>query len=201
MEVPEPSISMDQCAHALGVYMFDWDGLSMALQAVTETLLGTDALRAHITVESVQQSTIRDLLRDIGSHYLDAGQFSGLSAVLDEVRALAGVRNRLVHGRWTIAVKVHEGKAVSSEWLRVSSVTDKETLFTMHNRNHQRSETLRKKFEYSPDAIHAEALKIRPVADKLIKLAGELRVSPDHPPEPRSQRRQAARKPKGKRAH
>ena len=91
MELPEPAISQDQCAHALGVFMFDWDRLMFALEAATERLLGIDNLRAHIIVESVQQSVLRVLLRDVGSHYLTAQQFQELSAVLADVQKLETV--------------------------------------------------------------------------------------------------------------
>lgn len=200
MELPEPAISPDQCAHALGVFMFDWDRLMAALDVLTARLFEIDSLRAHIIVESVQQSALRVLLRDIGSHYLNAKQFQELSAILADVQKLAGVRNRLVHGRWTIVVKMDEGKPISAEWVRVLSVTDKETMYTMMDPKHQKSKLLKQKYEYRPDAIHVEALKLNGLADQLIKLSGELIVSKDHPSEPRSQRRQASRTPKAKRA-
>lgn len=198
MELPEPKVSPDQCAHALGVFMWDWDKLTLAFEALTEVLIGTDNLRAHIIVESVQSAVVRDMLRDVASHYLNAEQFTELSVLLEEVRKATGVRNRLVHGRWTMVVKVHEGVAVSGEWMRVSIVTDKDTVDAMRNPKHQKSNALKQKHDYSPDAIHAEALKLLSVADMLLKLAATLKVSRNHPPEPRSQRRQGARKAKGR---
>jgi hypothetical protein len=199
MELPEPTVSLDVCAHALGAYMTEWDKLSLALTSATEVLLGTDDLRAHIIVESIQHSSLRDALRDVASHYLNASQFSEMCAVLEDIKKIAGIRNRLVHGRWTMIIKMHEGKAVSNDWARVSVITDKDTLHTMMNPKSQKSKALKERNQFSPDDIYEQARKIGPIADKLITLTGTLKVSRSHPEEPRSQRRRAARKPKGKR--
>jgi hypothetical protein len=80
-------------------------------------------------------------------------------------------------------------------------VTDKETMHTMMNPKHQKSKHLRQKFEYYPNGIIEQAEMIEPVASRLTKLASEMVVSRNHPPEPRLQRRQGARKRKGKRGH
>lgn len=172
--------------------MWDWDQLTMSLERVAAALLQLDNLRAHILVESVQHSTLRVLLGDVASHYLASGQRKELADLLIEVQQRAGVRNRLVHGRWQMIVKVHEGKPQSAEWARVMSVTDKETLFDMWDPSHQRSKPLKARNEFRTHDIHAEALKVKATADKLMELAGKLRVSDKHPPEPRSLRRRAS---------
>lgn len=198
MELPEPKITPDQCAHALGVFMFDWDGLAHALEEVTRVLLGIDELRAHIIFESIQISSLRDLLRDIGSHYLSDGQFAELAGLLIEVQKLAGVRNRLVHGRWTIMIEMKDDVPISAEWARVYTVTDKETVHTMMDIKHQKSKPIRNKYQYFPQAIHNEALKIKPIIDKLVKLSHELNVFLENATKRRPRHEQGAHTQKSK---
>ena len=198
IELPEPDPPIAECDFALGQYMRSWNQIERALTEMLGVLLGTDDLRAEIISEVVQHAALRDLMRDIGSHYLDHAQRAELFTLLDELKSLAGIRNRLVHGEWTVIVQIDPKTKAPAKafWSRQPFVTDRDTLLAMHDPKSQRSKHLKARNEFPAEAVVAEAGKLMPFARKLKKLAGELRVGRGHPPKPRAQRRRAARKPK-----
>ena len=202
IDFPEPDPPIDQCDIALGQYMRSWSQVERALTTLLGALLGTDDLRAEIVSEIVQQAALRDLMRGVGSHYLDDIQKVELFALLDELKSLAGIRNRLVHGQWTLIIQVDPKTKVPAKafWSRQPFVTDRDTLLAMHDAKSQKSKHLKAKNQFPAEAVADEAMKLLPFARKVSKLASELRVSRSHAPTPRAQRRQAVRKPRGPRA-
>lgn len=170
--------------------------MELAVTRTIEALIGTDTLRAAIISNHVQQAALRDVIRDIGSHYLNPVDRSELTLILESLRALNGVRNKLVHGSWVSNIGVHNGVAKFHRLVRQGFVSDKDTEQSMHDPKNQKGKHLRSKHTFPPAQIVVETEKVRPLAQRLTALAERMNVTRYHPAEPKSQRRQAVHKQK-----
>jgi len=196
MEIPDPAIPMEMCELALGTYMTAWNQVEQSLTFSVQMLLDIDDLRAAILTETIPHAAVRDLLADVASHYLKKSDQAALSKLMEELRGYSGIRNKLVHGHWTIHIKLDPKtkKPTLVHWSRDSMVFNKETLYAMMDQNNQKSQHLRKKNQFDHASIIREALKLRPFADKLTVLVKALTVSRDNPKEQRSRHQRVSPK-------
>ena len=200
IEFPEPTIPIQHCDQSLGYFMRAWSQLEFSMLRAVQTLLGIDELRSHIVMQSVQQAAVRDLLRDTGSFYLNPKDQASLNTILDQIKGLAGVRNKLVHGNWGVHLTQDPNtkKVTEAVWSRDAFVTDGNTLAEMLTPSSQKGKSLRAKHHFSPTQIMAESEKVASTAKSLDQLTQKLDVRRNHPKEHRSQRRRAAQTPKKK---
>lgn len=163
-----------------------------------QILLGVDEMRSHLVMQNIQQAAVRDLLRDTGSFYLSSSDQSALNSLLDQIKVLAGVRNKLVHGNWGVHLTQDptNKKVIEAEWSRDAFVTDGNTLGEMLTPGSQKGKSLRAKHHFSPVQIMAESDKVAMTAKQLDQFAQNLDVRRDHPKEHRSQRRRGVQTPK-----
>ncbi len=200
MELPDPAIPIEHCDQVLGYYLRTWNQLEFSLAAMVQSLLGTDQKRSFVVLQNVQHAALRDLLQHLGTYYLTKEDQSALDSIMREIKSLAGVRNRLVHGQWAIHIKRAEGKILSADFSRDPFILDANDQREMYDPKNQRAKHLRKRNYLLPEQIIEEAEKLRPIADRLNELAANAVVSPDHPVEPKSRPKRATRIPKTKSA-
>ncbi len=198
IEFPEPTIPIQHCDQALGYFMRSWSQLEFSLRRAVQILLGVDEMRSHLVMQNIQQAAVRDLLRDTGSFYLSSSDQSALNSLLDQIKVLAGVRNKLVHGNWGVHLTQDptNKKVIEAEWSRDAFVTDGNTLGEMLTPGSQKGKSLRAKHHFSPVQIMAESDKVAMTAKQLDQFAQNLDVRRDHPKEHRSQRRRGVQTPK-----
>jgi hypothetical protein len=178
VDLPELTTPQAECDRILGEYMNGWHQVEIAVADAVETILGLDHFRASLIVGSLQMSALKDILLLTASNYVPDNQLKPFVKAMEELKALTGVRNKLVHGSWTVHVKVEDGthKPISAELARTTMTWDGEAASAMQDPSRQNYQHLRDKMVFRPAGIQAETLKLRPFAQTLKSLLSLLKV-------------------------
>lgn len=119
-----------ECDAALGLYMRAWNQLEISTFMLFRKLVDTDITTSSILFNAgIEQRTIRSILNALGKHRLQKSDYEKLSRMLRRMKNVGTVRNRLVHGRWQLNLKMKKGarQAETAEWVRFYLPTDPET--------------------------------------------------------------------------
>jgi len=180
IEVPPIDVTDEECDRALARYLRAWEQVEASQFLLFKKLLDTPiqvALIVHETTSNFRD--IRDMMEALGRLRLDKQQSKELNAVLASLKSATTKRNRIIHGKWQLEIRLppkgrpaKEGKAT---WVRFYTPSDP-ALFTkvfgtpyeQKTRNEHRF-TLKDLDRFSEEAKYLSA-RIRRLTDDLVLL-------------------------------
>lgn len=185
LEFPPPDPSEPECDFILGQYMRAWNQVEFAVRYAIWALLRTDQQRADLFTSVFQMAALRSFMEALASHVVrDKSQQAEFAQLMEELKALSGIRNRLVHGTWMLRLTSDKTtkKITSADFVRFSPTTDAEDRRILHSRTHQKSAKLQNRHEFSPERIVEETNKLRPFCERLRGFIDQAQIAPLEPP-------------------
>jgi len=120
-----PENTPAECDAVLGEYLRAWDQMEIRLVPLFSKMLGTHQNATLVILEAgINQPTLRDMLKALGHFRLTERDQSNLTSLLRRWSNASTKRNRIVHGNWTLSIKMVKGPSgkrdhTKSEWKRV----------------------------------------------------------------------------------
>ena len=188
IQIPKPDVSQEDCDRTLGLFMRAWDQLELALSSLFHKLVDTDVTTAMILFHSgIDLRTLREIIHQLGKHRLNPEDQKKLTALLRRAKNAATKRNRIVHGAWTLILRMGPPprpkplKAESATWIRQYRPTDKDVLAKLASR---KSQKLVAAYQFRPNQLITSAGHVTKLARDINAFTKPLSLLPAAEPQP-----------------
>jgi hypothetical protein len=174
---PEPPET--ECDQILGAYMRSWDQIDHAIFELFQKLVDTNQDAAYILFHSTTDAGARrQTIEALGNSRLKTADQIKLSSLLERMKKATARRNRLIHGKWAIAVNIHRDKhgaerARTATWMRTYMPTDLERISEM-----MKTPKIRRQYEYNMQQIKNITAESRKLAYEIREFAQAVSLKP-----------------------
>jgi hypothetical protein len=152
IEFSDPEPPLEVCDQVLGGNIRCWGNVETAVAELFALLLGAHPIAARaVTASSMNQRTLREIMRVLARQRLSREQFAALERLLGRLDAAATARNHIVHGTWRVVVKIKKPGPNTATWERFYEPLDPDVYEQMHRRG--RNQKLLAKHVFSVDRI------------------------------------------------
>lgn len=188
IQFPTPKVPLEECDKCLGLYMRVWDQLEYQVFALFHKLVDTDITTAHTIFRSgINLRAVQEITLQLGKNRLRQKDQSKLTALMARVKRAATKRNRIVHGSWTLMMKMGNPpnpkplKAKSAEWIRQYRPTDKDDMDKLMRGKSQKLEAA---YNFRPEQLVASTSQVKQIADDIGDFVKSLKLLPASIPKP-----------------
>ncbi len=180
--------SREECDYVLGTYIRLWGDVEGGMAELIRKLLDTDMTTSQIVIRALADMRVqREMAEELGKHRLTKNSLTFLTRILDRVKSMATKRNRMVHGKWILRLKMGKRPnpqpltAESAKWVRIYHPSNQDDIAGLMS---GRSQKLKAAYEFSPERIAQEAEAAKELAKDLNDFANSLTLKPPRIPLP-----------------